>query len=104
MRRTAALDLVENAHIGQNSRRLWAQILGADLVARKSGAIEHQHVDTILRQRPGGGGARRPPTDDDYFRVSLLTHYPMARATRWNNPMYRQCGRGKCSTEAARVR
>src|SRR5437868_1857226 len=69
MRRTAALDLVENAHIGQNSRRLWAQILGADLVARKSGAIEHQNVDTLLRQRPGGGGAGRPATDDDYFRV-----------------------------------
>jgi hypothetical protein len=25
----------------------------------------------------------------------LLAHYPIARATRWNNPMYCQCGRGR---------
>jgi len=33
--RGCALDLVEDIHVGKDPRRLWAQILRADLVARK---------------------------------------------------------------------
>src|SRR4051812_37919752 len=80
--RSACLYVFEDAHVRQDARGLWAQILSADFVSWKCGAIQHQHVGAFARERPCGGGAGGPSPDDNYFRVQLPRHSIQSRARR----------------------
>src|SRR5687768_4614934 len=110
MRRSTRVDLGEHPYVAQDARRLRTQILRARLVARKALAIDEENL------RPGTGkgersrGSCRPSTNDDDVGVahagtrSARQMRPLTRASRWNVPMYRQCGPGKRNTDASRVR
>ena len=77
------LYLVQDFHVGENSRSLRAQILGADLVARKLRPVEQQDIRAFAGQRVGGRRAGRSSTN--YYDISIegWSHrYPIARATR----------------------
>jgi hypothetical protein len=50
VRRPRPLDLLQNLHVVQNARGLWAQVLRARLVARKLRSVEEEHVDACARQ------------------------------------------------------
>src|SRR5687767_13269328 len=55
MGRSTCFDIGEHAHIVQNPRRLWAQILRTGLVAWKPLAIDDQHARAGAGERECGG-------------------------------------------------
>ena len=80
MRRIASLDFVEHTHVREDSRRLRAQILGADLVARELRPVEDENIHSFTRERPGRGCAGRSAADYYDFRVEVLAHAIQSRA------------------------
>lgn len=62
-----SFDPRKHLHLVEDARCLWAHVLGARLVARKVGAVEHQHVDSRARQKVRRGRSGRPAAYDDHF-------------------------------------
>ncbi len=75
-----ALYLVEDIHIGENTRRLRAQVLGAGLVPRKLRSVEHEDIYACSRQRVGRARSGRTSANDYDLSVESWTHSLSDRA------------------------
>jgi hypothetical protein len=82
LRGAGRLDFLEHAHVREYSGRLRTQVFGADFVARKTRAVDHEDVDPRCRQGPRRRSTGGSATNDDDVGVSIVERQPTARDTR----------------------